>query len=286
MTATLRPPEAVPLEADRIRKALQQFVAQGPARQTLPELEKRLVRELGCTKTDVRAAVRNLVQDRCLVYTYRYGCSFLELSYDRPVRVSSRVVLKPPALSYQPRAGDIVVTLQAGIAFGSGEHATTRLAISALEEALARPLPAPGPAGLKALDIGTGSGVLAISAVLMGMGSAVGVDIDPCARAEARANVALNRLEAQVMVPEAGLEAIDTTFAMVMANLRYPTLRRLAPRIAAITEPDGVLIVSGIHTDEVEDLVTVYARQGFTSVWTAHAQGWTALAAKLTGKAT
>ena len=90
------------------------------------------------------------------------------------------------------------------------------------------------------LDIGTGSGVLILTAVLGGMDGGMGIDIDSCARVEAAANVKINGLEDRIMISGQALETIDQRFSMVLANLRYPSLKKLFARLTEITDKRGV----------------------------------------------
>jgi ribosomal protein L11 methyltransferase len=129
----------------------------------------------------------------------------------------------------------------------------------------------------QALDIGTGSGVLAVAAVLFGIGRAVGIDIDPCARTEAEKNVKLNCLEHRITILDAAIEDIQEPYALITANLRYPSLKRLCSHIAGILQKKGAAVVSGIATHEVEDLLDAFNRNGCRCTWQADEKGWAAL---------
>ena len=134
--------------------------------------------------------------------------------------------------------------------------------------------------GLKdmpALDIGTGSGILAIAAAKLGVKRVVGVDVDPCARAEARQNVQLNNLERRIEIHAQQVETMDQKFGLITANLRYPTLKRLSPRIAQLSESGGAFIVSGLKTDEESDLVEVYSQSRLKCVWKTYEKDWVGL---------
>ena len=139
--------------------------------------------------------VRDLVSDGELVYTYEFGSTFLEPSFNKPSRVSTHVVLKPPGYHYQPESEDIVIQIKPGAAFGDGRHPTSRLAVRGIEYVL-KGLKVDTTSGQSSgLDIGTGSGILVLTAVRMGIQRGLGIDIDPAARSEAKENVALNQLE-------------------------------------------------------------------------------------------
>jgi ribosomal protein L11 methyltransferase len=124
------------------------------------------------------------------------------------------------------------------------------------------------------LDIGTGSGVLILTAVLGGMNEGIGIDIDSCARVEAAANVKINGLEDRIMISGQAVETIDQQFTMVMANLRYPSLIKLFARLTKVTDKRGILILSGIKNGEVADLLEVYTKTYFKCLWTVNELDW------------
>jgi ribosomal protein L11 methyltransferase len=243
-------------------------------RMTPGELEKRLSVKFPVDKKTVKAAIRYLVLNRKLNYTYQFGCSFLEKSYEKPTRISRRVVLKPPGLAYETAPRDVVIEILKGASFGFGDHPTTRLAVQGIEAALFGKQGDINTDDGRALDIGTGSGVLAMAAVKLGFKKAVGIDIDPCARAEAIKNIRLNHLERQIKILDIEIQDIEENFSLITANLRYPTLKRLRPHITGILEKNGVVVVSGIKTDEVEDLLNDFSETNFTCTWKAFEKDW------------
>jgi ribosomal protein L11 methyltransferase len=246
-------------------------------RQTPADILKSLSQPPAFRKLAVQDAIRELVASGELAYTAEHGSTFLEPSFDRPVRVSEHIVLSPPDRDVLPGPGDIVVRLRPGAAFGVGRHPTTRLALRGIEFALRRDGAARRRAGSRVLDIGTGSGVLVIAAVKLGIEYGVGIDLDPCAVAEAAQNVALNGLTGSVAISGRGLERIDGVFSLVVANLRLPTLERLAAPIAALTTPGGALVVSGVQQEEQAAVVAAYGRQRFECAWSAAEDRWVGL---------
>jgi ribosomal protein L11 methyltransferase len=126
--------------------------------------------------------------------------------------------------------------------FGTGHHATTRLTLKALQE-----LPLQGKT---ALDIGCGSGVLAIAAVVLGARSALGIDVDPDALKNARENVELNRLGDRVRFDEGDFREMSIRADIVMANLTGGLLARSAETLCGTVAPEGFLIVSGFMEAE------------------------------------
>ena len=278
MTAFKKTTKSMLTDIPTICQKVLETVSESNKRLTPGDLEKRLSQKFITEKSLLKTAIRNLVADRELVYTYNFGCSFLEKSFNKPTRISNRIVLKPPGMFYRPESNEVVVEIQHGASFGSGEHPTTRLAVRGIEKVLSGMKFSRKGSNITALDIGTGSGVLAIVAVLLGVKKAVGIDIDSCARTEAKKNVKLNKLENQIKILDQDVEKIDKKFTLILANLRYPTLKRLYSHIVEITEKDGSVIVSGIKTGEVSDLLYIFTQKYFRCVWQEFEEDWAGLA--------
>ncbi len=177
-----------------------------------------------------------------------------------PLRVSPRLLVRPPFAPAPPGPPERrEVVIEPGRAFGTGAHASTALALELLDEALAE-------AGLvrRVLDVGTGSGVLALAALRLGAEHAWGVDLDPVAVAEARANARRNRLESDLSLVAGPLEAL-AVFAtdLVLANLLRTELLPLLPAIASRTAADGRLVLSGLLAAERTSVEAALAAQAF-----------------------
>lgn len=179
------------------------------------------------------------------------------------------VVVRPPWVPLGPvAAGEVVVEIDPGASFGHGAHPTTRLCIALLADLVADGEPA------AVLDVGCGSGVLAIAAVLLGAPRAVAVDIDPAAVAATRANAERNGVADRIDVRLAdGTGA--TGFAVVTANIGAAVLRALAPDLIAAVAPGGSLVLSGLLDPPPADLAGAFAPLRLTR--TEHDDGWTAL---------
>ena len=185
------------------------------------------------------------------------------------------MILLPSDLSCQPAPGDVPVRIKPGASFGSGQHPTTRLAIRGIEHVL--------KSGMNLwekittiLDVGTGSGVLVITAVKLGVTKGIGIDVDPCARAEAKENIIINGLEDRIRILDQPPGHIDfgRRIAMIAANLRTPSLRQLRGHFTDIIDEGGVVVLSGIKTDELQDLVNVYAVNKLHPCWQETEKGW------------
>jgi ribosomal protein L11 methyltransferase len=171
------------------------------------------------------------------------------------LRVSPRLVVCPTWRSYRPRRGEAVIRLDPGMAFGTGQHPTTLMCLRALEELL-RP-------GMDVLDLGTGSGILALAAARLGATSVLALDIDPQAVAAARENVRLNRLASVVQVEVGSLdERPRASFNLAMANISAAVIVEMAPALAEVLQPGGVLIVAGFSAELAERVSSALARTG------------------------
>ncbi len=155
-----------------------------------------------------------------------------------------RIVIRPAWREYAARAGEAVVALDPGMAFGTGQHSTTRMCLAALQERL-RP-------GDRVLDLGTGSGILALAAAALGARHCLALDIEEQAIAAARANVALNGAQ-NVEVRMGSLEAAtdQAAFDLVLANINAATVTALAGELAAVLERGGLIVAGGIIADRL-----------------------------------
>jgi ribosomal protein L11 methyltransferase len=186
-----------------------------------------------------------------------------------PVRAGRRVVLQPPwAGPAVAGDDDVVVLLDPGRAFGSGSHESTRLAAAALEEHV-RP-------GDRVLDVGCGSGVLAVLACLLGAASARAIDVEPAALEATAANAAANGVADRVHVAPSTLAEVDGTFDVVVANIGGPVLFDLAPALVRRARPGGVLVLSGILDGRASPLAR--ALPGCVELDRRSEAGWAALA--------
>ena len=214
---------------------------------------------------------------RELMYVNEFGHTFIEASLHKPIRISASIILKPLNCSVEQNPGDVVVSLGLGTSFGSGQHPTTRLCLKGLENLLRKePVPILGENTI-ALDIGTGSGVLIITALKMGIAWGVGLDLDPCALWEAQSNVDCNGLTNRVTISAQPFEKNRELYDLILANLRIPTLKTLLPRMVGGTRPGGALLLSGIKSEELESLVKLSDRLGLNQVWMDEEHGWAAI---------
>ncbi len=267
------------LQADKkaIKKELLDIIENSRRKVTPGELEKALSRQYSLEKKETRSLIKGLVTENFLTYTSHYGRTFIEKSFNKPVRISKHVILKPPGFYYKPKADDVVIEIGQGVSFGNGRHPTTRLAIRGIEYALNKTNLLKAKDKTSVLDIGTGSGVLGITALLLGIKNAFGVDIDPCSIKEARDNAKINKLEDKFVIKNMSLEDLNTKFTLITANLRYPTLMNIYHRLVKMTEPGGSVVLSGIKSDEAISVVDLYTEKYFECKWEEFEKGWAGL---------
>jgi ribosomal protein L11 methyltransferase len=192
-------------------------------------------------------------------------------AFARPVTVGRRLRVRPPWVAAGPRAAAVEVLIDPGRAFGSGAHASTRLALAAIER-LVR-------GGERVLDAGCGSGVLGIAALALGAAEAVGVDHDPDAVAASGANAARNGLADRFTVtgrPLGDVAAAGPPFDLVAANLLLPDLLAVTPALRAALAAGGSLVVSGIVVDQRAPVTEAAARLGLVSLGEETDEGWLA----------
>jgi ribosomal protein L11 methyltransferase len=262
------------VDIDSLCEKVLSIVAASATRITPRALEKKLFEKYELNKKQIKSVIRDLVAARELGYTYEYGSTYLERSFAKAVRISKHVVLQPPEHHYRSHPNDVVVKIKPGASFGAGNHPTTRLAIKGIEFVLLGNRVVDTRHDTSALDIGTGSGVLLITAILCGLKTGLGIDIDACARVEAAANVRINGLEDRVVVSGQSLADIRHRFPLILANLRYPSLKMMLFLLNKIAETNSYLILSGIRDDELDDLVNAYKEIQFKKIWSENELGW------------
>jgi len=262
---------------ETIHRNILEMIADHANKITSRDLEKKIVQKNSVGRREFQDALKALIAEGALAYTYLYGCTFIEKSFNRPVRVGSRVILTPPERHPVLDGSDIAVMLRPGASFGCGQHPTTRLAIQGIEYALNTLRICDDGPNTTLLDIGTGSGVLAICALKLGIHHAIGTDMDPCAIAEAEENARINGLSQRFTVLDAPAEEISGQFHLIAANLRYPTLARLSPYIASHIRGKGATVLSGIREEETKEVIRIYAGLNLECRWEVTEDGWAGL---------
>lgn len=198
------------------------------------------------------------------------------------LHIGRRIVIKPTWRRHRRVPGEIVLALDPGMAFGTGLHPTTRLCLEGLERLaddgrLARGSAADGSA--RVLDVGIGSGILAIAAGLFGAGELVGVDPDRIAIDASLANARRNRLAGRLTAHAGSLPSGAPPFDVVCANLIASVLVALAPELCAELRPGGSLLASGIFIDRETEVRDAFEAVGLRVVARAFEAEWVALTA-------
>jgi ribosomal protein L11 methyltransferase len=187
--------------------------------------------------------------------------------FAEPIVIEPDLVVRPAWVPYEAPVGVTVVHIEPGATFGMGDHPTTILSLRAL-----RRLVTPG---CTVLDVGCGSGVLAIGACLFGAAAAVGVDIAPAAVPVTEANALANGVADRMTVSTTDLQDVPGVHDVVVANILAPTLIALAPDLRRVVAPGGALVISGIlasaHAHVLAALAPLHA------VATDEMDGWVAV---------
>lgn len=198
-------------------------------------------------------------------------------SYFEPQHIGQHTVIVPTWREYIPQPGELIIHLDPGMAFGTGLHATTRLCLAAIECEI---IP-----GMRALDVGTGSGILAIAMAKQGASQVEAIDIDPVAVHVAQDNLALNGIT-QVKVSQ---ETLASTMAddnpihngqgydLLTVNIFADVIIAMAPAIARALRPGGVFIASGIIASKAEDVIQALGRAGLTLQERQQGDDWVVL---------
>lgn len=190
----------------------------------------------------------------------------------KPFKISQSLVIRPSWTEYTAQPGEMIIELDPGMAFGTGTHETTALCVEWLEE-LVKP-------DMKVLDVGTGTGILAIAAKLLGAGDVLATDIDPVAVRVAKQNVKVNGAEAVVRVAEADvLQGIGETGDLVIANIITDLILMVAPAVFRHVNAGGAFLCSGVTVNRADEVRDALAEAGFSDIKRREKGDWVAFAA-------
>jgi ribosomal protein L11 methyltransferase len=199
------------------------------------------------------------------------------------LRIGRRIVIRPTWRRHRRLPGDVVIAMDPGMAFGTGLHPTTRLCLEGIErwadEGLLGPA-APPRGAVRVLDVGCGSGILAIAAGLLGAGALVGVDTDPIAVEATLANARRNHVARRLRAWRGSLPSGAGPFDLVAANLIASVLVALAGDLAAELRPGGRLLASGIFVDREDAVRAAFEGVGLRVVRCDAEGDWVALEAE------
>lgn len=191
--------------------------------------------------------------------------------YYHPLRVGKNIMVVPTWEDFVPLQSDVVVELDPGMAFGTGTHETTRLCMVLLEKYINE--------SSNVLDIGCGSGILAVTSILLGGKNAVGCDIDPIAVKVSKENAELNNVSDKTEFILSDLTTgISGKFKVVCANIVADVVIQLSGNVSKFLDDDGIFLCSGIIDTRQDDVESALINNGFKIVDTIVDGGWVAFA--------
>ncbi|TAK63551.1 MAG: 50S ribosomal protein L11 methyltransferase [Bacteroidetes bacterium] len=191
----------------------------------------------------------------------------------RPVEVGEKIVIKPSWCEYDNVNKRIVIQIDPKMSFGTGYHETTRLTLQLLEKYLAF--------GSKVLDVGTGTGILAIAAIKLGASFAFGNDIDEWSIENAQENIIANGVSDKIDISYKSVQEISQNdFDIITANLTLNTNIELLPDFVRVLKPTGILLLSGLLQHDHEKMIEAITSQGLILLEELRENEWIALAAR------
>lgn len=197
--------------------------------------------------------------------------------YFHTIEIGERLAVVPSWEKYENRDNRTVLSIDPGAAFGTGTHATTSLCLGILDECVVD--------GITVLDIGCGSGILAIASVLLGAESALGVDIDAQSVKTAKENAEINNLSDKTEFIVGDLaDKVTGKYDVVCANIVADVIIKLLPDVGNFMKEDGILIISGIIDIRKDDILKAIEQNGFYIECEAYRDNWCAFVLKSKGE--
>ena len=194
-------------------------------------------------------------------------------AYYKPIKIGERMVIVPAWEKYEPKEGELIVRMDPGMAFGTGTHETTRLVIRLLERYVKQ--------DNRVLDVGCGSGILAICASKLGAGECKAYDIDPVAVKVARENIKDSGMTNVTCDQSDLLRQVDQSggaYDVICANIVADIIIRMTPDVGAYMHERSVILASGIITERADDVIQCFEQNGFCVLEREEENGWCALA--------
>ena len=190
----------------------------------------------------------------------------------RPRRVTWNLIVAPPWEEAQPDVDQQVLIIDPGQAFGTGQHESTLLCLRRMDRLRRRDiLPE------SVLDVGCGTGILALAGLIMGCRTARAIDLDPQAVEAAKHNAELNQLSGRLEVDDTPLAKLTGTWSLIVANLTAEDLKALAPLLAARLEKGGEIVASGLLLEQVDEVMAAFRREGLAMTEQDSMAGWASL---------
>ncbi|WP_454053562.1 50S ribosomal protein L11 methyltransferase [Clostridium sp. Marseille-Q7071] len=192
--------------------------------------------------------------------------------YYKPTKIGDKIIVKPIWENYEPKDNDVIVELDPGMAFGTGTHETTRMCIKSLEKYVDK--------NSVVFDIGTGSGILSISASKLGAEKVIAVDLDPVAVDSARKNVSYNHIDNVEVLHGDLMEVVEGKADIVAANIIADVIIFLAEDVKEFIKREGYFISSGIILSRQEDVINKLKSCGFEILEVINDGEWACIVSK------
>ncbi|MEG8946638.1 50S ribosomal protein L11 methyltransferase [Rosettibacter firmus] len=190
------------------------------------------------------------------------------------IEVSDRIVIKPSFKEYQPKENQIVIIIDPKMSFGTGEHQTTKMVLRFLEQYIKK--------DDFVLDVGTGTGILAIASVFLGAQRAIGIDNDEWCFLNGNENIKMNKVEDKVEIRLSEIHQIEEKdFDVIVANINKNILLEIAEEIKKKIKKTGIVILSGLLISDEIDIVKKYNSLGFDQIAKMQMDEWICLSFKL-----
>jgi ribosomal protein L11 methyltransferase len=269
-----------PINVDLVSGLLWQLDIDG-----INETDGGLIIFVGSSKNVLRSDVENILRhlvDEKQINLFTIDEETLEdknwnEEYEKNVRVievTDRIVIKPSFKDYTPKKDQIIITIDPKMSFGTGEHATTRLVLKFIEKYL--------HGDETVLDVGSGTGVLGIGAVMLGAKSAVCIDNDEWCSLNGSENVKANNLESKIEIRLGEInQVIEKDFDLIVANINKHILLEIAEEIRNKIKETGTVILSGLLIVDEEDIMQKFSLSGFRTIDKSVMDEWCALVLKL-----
>ncbi|HLX12490.1 MAG TPA: 50S ribosomal protein L11 methyltransferase [Bacteroidota bacterium] len=193
----------------------------------------------------------------------------------QPIEIGTKLAVKPSWSDYENSGGRIVLHIDPKMSFGTGYHETTRLVLRLLESYVS--------AGQSVLDIGTGTGILAVAAIKLGAKNALGIDIDDWSIENARENITANGVADKIKISNTSLEQIHGTFDLITANIQLNVIVEMLPIIRILLKDNAIVLLSGLLQENRTAIHSALESNRFEIVEETQENEWIALAVRKNG---
>lgn len=237
--------------------------------------------ENNLTKEEIEDSVSKLVNEELIaeysVQEYKLQNKNWNEEWEKNlniIKITDRIVIKPSSKNYTPKLNEIVLKIDPKMSFGTGEHQTTKLMLKLIEKYL-RP-------GMKILDVGSGTAILAIASIKLGAVSAFAIDSDELCFDNGNENCRLNDVEENITVKTGEIKDLNKkNFDIIAANIQKNILLNIADEIKSRLRKKGLTILSGLLEDDEEEIIEHYNKIDFVFVGKEKMDEWIALVFKL-----